>query len=335
MADMHPFEKKVRDFLQQKEDEANKFREAVPASYQSFLTNLEQNKKFNKPESWVIPADLKVHCWQSPKGFYVKYIQPYFPVAGLQALFNEKMDSDDSSYQLTADVVAIGELLAFKGRLIITDPTGRIKRDVEEWASINIGGGGVDATNPIENAATSLRGRLYRTQVGNFLPEVASAEEVNEAERRRNADDKPEAAKTSQATEAFYEVIVMSGEDMAFGQSGKLKGQEVTVHFPEGTDAGAGEAYIVRGAINEEGILVIEACVSCTGALEVKATKGRPAKKVKDGQDRYSVYAETILGTVQLIAESADVFGTEPYEVAILQESINRGVLILKVGKVA
>lgn len=334
---MHPFENKVREFIKQKNQEAEAFRAAVPAEYQKYVIDLEQAKRMSKPDSWSIPSDMRGQCYESAKGFYVKYIQPYFGVAGLQAHFNALMDESGSNYQLTSDIVEVGKMLAFKGRLVVTNSDGKVTLDITDWAAVNIGGGGVDATNPIENAATSLKGRLLRSKAGNFLPEIATAEEMVIATQLQESQSKETtpAAGESKATEAFYEVLVIADEGKAFSQSGKLKGQEVTVQFPEGADAGTGEAYIVRGALNEEGVLVIDACVSCTGTLEVKATKGRPAKKVKDGQDRYTVYADTILGTVQLIAESPDVFLNEPFEVAILQENINKGVLILKVGKVA
>lgn len=58
-------------------------------------------------------------------------------------------------------------------------------------ASVNIGGRGVDATNPIENAETSALGRALGLAGFGSLESVASAEEVISAVSRKDNGYKP------------------------------------------------------------------------------------------------------------------------------------------------
>ena len=59
-------------------------------------------------------------------------------------------------------------------------------------ASVNIGGRGVDATNPIENAETSALGRALGLAGFGSLESVASAEEVVAAVSRSDSGYKPQ-----------------------------------------------------------------------------------------------------------------------------------------------
>lgn len=171
----------------------------IPAQYHDFLIMLEQNVKI---------ADQGYDCSQVKKdGFftyngktYVKISLPYFTVDGrVQMARDDHREKGMKLFIHPAQITDDGKYLSVTVESeMLGSATGTV--------AINVGGSGVDKTNPMENAETSAVGRaLGFLGYGLVGTGIASAEEVQQAKNQEKKQTKPNADATMEPLPAKEE----------------------------------------------------------------------------------------------------------------------------------
>lgn len=165
--------KKAREEVQRAEDRLNYAYEVTPKEYHWFIIPLKQNKKIGSPKNKIEKNSetYDLGMWQNNKGdLYVSIYEPYMSVDG-----RVKWARDEHK---TAGKKLIFCPPVFKNGLVSITVDSEIYGEATGTAKIGKGGG-VDATNPIENAETSAIGRaLGFLGYGLYGTGIASAEEV-------------------------------------------------------------------------------------------------------------------------------------------------------------
>lgn len=188
-------EEKIR-----KNEESNRLvNESVPEKYQPYVLLLEKSEKISN-SNWEKDIDKDQYKWLKDHGVYVmkektylKQKHAYFPVAGRLAQLVDFASEYGYSYTISKpEFQEIKNVSCLVKEITVYDKNGKILRQSAGLASIGFNGSGVDATNPLENAETSALGRaLSGIGMGTRI-DIASAEEIEEAERRKRLAEKEE-----------------------------------------------------------------------------------------------------------------------------------------------
>lgn len=172
----------------------------IPSDYHDFLVMIEQYVKI---------ADQAYDCSRlREKGFfsyngktYVKIALPYFTVDGrVQMARDEHREKGVKLFIHPAQITDDGKYLSVTVESeMLGSATGTV--------AINVGGSGVDKTNPMENAETSAVGRaLGFLGYGLVGTGIASAEEVQQAKNQeKKQQTKPNADATMEPLPAKEE----------------------------------------------------------------------------------------------------------------------------------
>jgi hypothetical protein len=163
-------EEVVQEVVEQAERVCQAAIEATPPAYRGFLTFLSRNKKAGGTTATPVYAPIR---------------EPYMGVDG-----RVKMAMDDHRAVGASIVIQTAfEVEPHSGQLLCQAVvTSALLGSATAHARVFLGGDGVDATNPLENAETSAVGRaLGFLGYGLYGTGIASAEEVVRAVAARDA----------------------------------------------------------------------------------------------------------------------------------------------------
>ncbi|AQS55683.1 hypothetical protein [Novibacillus thermophilus] len=160
----------------------------IPEKYHDFLMRLEQGVKlFSKNMIGNDKKARELRLWGTDKGTYVTISLPYVTVDGrVQMARDEHRKAGKKLNILPAEISDNGKYLSVTVESeLLGSATGSVM--------INVGGKGVDRTNPLENAETSAVGRaLSFLGYGLVGTGIASAEEIENAKKAQNELNKKE-----------------------------------------------------------------------------------------------------------------------------------------------
>lgn len=157
----------------------------IPEKYHDFLMRLEQGVKlFSKNMIGNDEKARELRLWGTDKGTYVTISLPYVTVDGrVQMARDEHRKAGKKLNILPAEISDNGKYLSVTVESeLLGSATGSVM--------INVGGKGVDRTNPLENAETSAVGRaLSFLGYGLVGTGIASAEEVESAKHAKTTSN--------------------------------------------------------------------------------------------------------------------------------------------------
>lgn len=161
----------------------------TPVEYHGYIILLDQNAKVSNTAFDVNDELKSMGVFANNGGLYLSQQIPYMSVDGRVAMAVEEAVKNKMAIDMGKT-----EYFEVYGKPVCS-VTVKTARGVSTGTSkVNIGGKGVDSSNPIENAETSARGRaLGFLGYGTFGTGIASAEEVALAikEQSNNISDLP------------------------------------------------------------------------------------------------------------------------------------------------
>lgn len=177
---------------------------AIPSEYRDYLMYLPQNETLinREPLDGEYPLPPGVFAWKGKTFISVKY--PYMVVAGRVKWFRDDHREAGAKCSITTNAAEIREMMKNgqpipPGYPFVTVVESELHGKVEALASIHIDGKAVDAHFPLENAETSSLGRaLGKMGYGLIGSGLSSAEEVEEAIRRKSKEDGSKPSETEQ-----------------------------------------------------------------------------------------------------------------------------------------
>lgn len=177
---------------------------AIPSEYRDYLMFLPQNEALinREPLDGEYPLPPGVFSWKGKTFIQVKY--PYMVVAGRVKWFCDDHRKENAKYKITTNISDIAEMMKNgqpipQGFPFITVVESELHGKIEALASIHIDGKAVDAHFPLENAETSSLGRaLGKMGYGLIGSGLSSAEEAEEAIRRKSKEDGSKPSETEQ-----------------------------------------------------------------------------------------------------------------------------------------
>lgn len=175
---------------------------AIPSEYRDYLMLLSQSELLinRRPYEDELPLPPGVFVYKDKTYIAVKL--PYMVVAGRVKWFCDDHRKENAKYKITTNISDIAEMMKNgqpipQGFPFITVVESEIHGTVEALATVNIDGKAVDAHFPLENAETSSLGRaLGKMGYGLIGSGLSSAEEVEEAIRRKSKEDGSKSSET-------------------------------------------------------------------------------------------------------------------------------------------
>jgi len=156
----------------------------IPEQYRHYVQYLSRASKVAKK---VVNLDKELEeagYFTTENGTYLNITNAYLTVAGKNAMLTDWVEEKDYRFSIENEIITLKEKFFIKTVIKITNEKGEEIRRATSTVPVNIGGTGVDRTNPYENAETSAVGRaLTFLGMGRQLGEIASYEEVVEADR--------------------------------------------------------------------------------------------------------------------------------------------------------
>jgi hypothetical protein len=193
---------------------------AIPSEYRDYLMYLPQNETLinREPLDGEYPLPPGVFAWKGKTFISVKY--PYMVVAGRVKWFRDDHREAGAKCSITTNAAEIREMMKNgqpipPGYPFVTVVESELHGKVEALASIHIDGKAVDAYFPLENAETSSLGRaLAKMGYGLIGSGLSSAEEVEEAIRRKSKEDTPNGSKPSETEQPELVEIASTPKDV-------------------------------------------------------------------------------------------------------------------------
>jgi len=193
---------------------------AIPSEYRDYLMFLPQNETLinREPLDGEYPLPPGVFSWKGKTFIQVKY--PYMVVAGRVKWFRDDHREAGAKYKITTNISDIAEMMKNgqpipQGFPFITVVESELLGKAEALATINIDGKAVDAYFPLENAETSSLGRaLGKMGYGLIGSGLCSAEEAEEAIRRKSKEDTPNGSKPSETEQPELVEIASNPKDV-------------------------------------------------------------------------------------------------------------------------
>lgn len=185
--------KKVKD----QEEKNAKILAAIPKEFHHYVMVLEHSTIIARKEL-NLEKELKdagYYLGKDKKGNPVTYLKLknlYLTVMGKNAILVDWAEQNNYRFAIENEIILIGQKPFIKSVITITDEKGEIIRKASSTAPVNIGGGGVDATNPFENAETSAVGRALTFLGMGQMGGIASYEEIIDAQKRQKQRQEPE-----------------------------------------------------------------------------------------------------------------------------------------------
>lgn len=150
----------------------------IPEKYHHFVMVLERSATALRT---AIQLDKELEA----AGYYVKdgktFLKTesvYLTVAGKNAILVDWAEENNYRFSIENEVVLVGQKPFVKAVVTITNDKGEIIRRATSTVPVNVGGSGIDATNPYENAETSAVGRALTFLGMGQTGDIASYEEV-------------------------------------------------------------------------------------------------------------------------------------------------------------
>ena len=167
---------------------------AVPEKYTHYVMDLERSIRISRKELDLDDDLKKMGCYVNNGATYLPLKSAYFTVMGKVAQFNDWVSDNGYSSRISdAQFAQVGSIHSCRKTVMVFDSQGRIIKEASGTSSVGFGGTGVDSTNPLENAETSALGRaLTYLGMGTQVENIASAEEMDEAERREERGEQKE-----------------------------------------------------------------------------------------------------------------------------------------------
>jgi hypothetical protein len=162
----------------------------VTAKYEALCAQAiaETPEKYHKFIS-LISSNMKVGGTRD-KPIFAAIRKPYMTVDGRVQIARDEHREAGKRLDISTELEHFGDHAVVKATI-----SSDIYGTTSDYASINFGGGGVDKTNPIENACTSAVGRaLGHMGYGLLGTGIASADEVDDAVSRREERPVPNMA---------------------------------------------------------------------------------------------------------------------------------------------
>jgi hypothetical protein len=155
----------------------------ISKEYHDFLVLLDQSIKIS-PKKYALESEaIKLNMWVSDKGTYVSIQLPYMTVDGRVTMAREEHKKSEKKLCIHPPVISEN------GKSIVVTIESELLGTASGSSVINVGGNGVDRTNPLENAESSAIGRaLGFLGYGMIGTGIASADEVQMAQNRYPAD---------------------------------------------------------------------------------------------------------------------------------------------------
>lgn len=161
---------------------------AIPAEYHPYIMGLDQQVKIADPAAALDEEARKEGCYPLYGKVFVDVNVPYVGVDGRLVQFvnaHKTADGGFKPYKITSNVTRLMDLF-LEGKLDVKYAVLEVTVDSPIFGTatgisrINIGGDGVDRTNPWENAFTSALGRALALFGFGIIPTggLASYEEV-------------------------------------------------------------------------------------------------------------------------------------------------------------
>ena len=201
-----------KEELIRKVQEDRKYNEAVLAlvdqKYHHYFLPIERSVLVAK-----FPANLdedlkKLGYYVLNQKTYLKTSKLYLTVAGKLHMFTDWVEQNGYYYSIENFLFEFTGKPFFKTVITVTDKEGRIIRKAESTVPVNIGGSGVDETNPFENAETSAVGRALSFLGIGQISGIASFEEVADAiERSSHEEEEQEPSKKASSKNPKLAVI--------------------------------------------------------------------------------------------------------------------------------
>lgn len=168
---------KAKEEITQAEKRVEQAKKRIPEHYHDFLTLLDQNVKLFSKD--MVGNDQKardLRLWN--EGTYITVSLPYVSVDGRVKMARDEHKKEGKRFEFhPPNVFEVGSLICLQVTV-----ESEIYGPVTGTVQVNIGGKGVDRTNPIENAETSAVGRaLSFLGYGLVGTGIASADEVENA----------------------------------------------------------------------------------------------------------------------------------------------------------
>lgn len=192
-----------KEELLRKVQEERKYNKAVLA-----LVDQKYHHYFLPIERSMLVANFAANLGEDLKklGYYVlnqktylKTSKLYLTVAGKLHMFTDWTEQNGYYYSIENSLFEFDGFTGkpfFKTVITVTDKEGKIVRKAESTVPVNIGGSGVDKTNPFENAETSAVGRALSFLGIGQISGIASFEEVADAiERSSHEEEEQEPSK--------------------------------------------------------------------------------------------------------------------------------------------
>lgn len=164
----------------------------IPEQYRKHVLPLEQNQRLLNWETKPLPPELEaLGVFNYKNATFIKILRPYMTVDG-----RVKWATDEGPIEMSTKFTTEAGMETCT--VVVKTSRGTSDGTIE----VNIGGSGVDNTNPIANAQTSALGRALGFQgygvIGGLG--IASYDEVTAATNSRTdkpADDEPNAEETA------------------------------------------------------------------------------------------------------------------------------------------
>ncbi|KAB2952145.1 hypothetical protein F9B85_10050 [Heliorestis acidaminivorans] len=177
---------KARAIKVKESEEFASAKAAIPEWLHGGIVAIERNQKMYNQQVVIDQVAQSLGLWSSDKGTYLSVSKPYLTVEARVAW--ARHEHKEKGCKLTIQPVQFDS----QSKLARVTIDSEIHGSVTATAKLGVGGGGVDSTNPFENAETSVIGRALGF-LGYVLlgSGIASAEEVHVAIEEAEKKEKP------------------------------------------------------------------------------------------------------------------------------------------------
>ncbi len=240
---MSKFKKNLLQKARENKEKNEKVLSLIPEKYHHYVMVLEHSTIFARKalqlDEELVAAGYYVNVDKKTGNeyTYLKVSNYYLTVAGKNALLFDWAEQNNYRFSIDNEVVIIGQKPFIKTVITVMGDNNEVIRKASSTVPVNVGGYGVDATNPYENAETSAVGRALTFLGMGQMGSIASYEEVVDAQKREKQIQKNKNEKEKE--EAFEEGFIVD--------SFNFKDETKTAGFVSLTDPSSGEMSKIAG----------------------------------------------------------------------------------------
>lgn len=178
-----------REVLIRKAKEAEDYNKSVlssvPEKYHHYFLPIERNQVVAKYEIKLDEELKRLGYYAYQNKTFLKTSKLYLTVAGRNHMFIDWIEENNYCFTIENNLFEFMGKPFIKTTVTVFDSEGKVVRKAESTVPVNIGGSGVDQTNPFENAETSAVGRALCFLGIGQVSGVATFEEVVDAISRQ------------------------------------------------------------------------------------------------------------------------------------------------------